>query len=83
MPAPAFWEGASQKADAQEFPNPAYRATGPTRPHSVEFISLDAGIGPNDGARAAVAAAAEATEPTPTVPAGYPLDLGPLLEAIL
>ena len=71
------------KQDAQEFSNPAYRAMGPTRPRSVESVSLDAGIGPNDGTQAAAAAPAEATKPNPTVPAGYPPDLGPLLEAIL
>ena len=69
--------------DVQEFSNPAYEAMGPTRPRSVESVSLDAGVGPNDGTRAATATPAEATEPTTTVPAGYPPDLGPLLEAIL
>ena len=69
--------------DAQEFPTPAYRAMGLTCPRSIESISLDAGIGPNDGTRAAAATPAEATEPNPTVLAGYPPDLGPLLEAIL
>ena len=83
MPAPAFWGGASQQADVQEFSNPAYGATGPTRPRSVESVSLDAGVGPNDGTRAAAATPVEATESTPTIPVGYPLDLGPLLEAIL
>ena len=83
MPAPAFWGGASQGADVQEFPNLAYGVKGPARPCSIESVSLDAGIGPNDGAQATAAATAEAAEPTPTVPAGYPPDLGPLLEAIL
>ena len=49
----------------------------------MESVSLDAGVGPNDGTRAAIATPAEATEPTATVPVGYPPDLGPLLEAIL
>ena len=83
MPAPAFWGGSSQQVDMQEFPNPAYRATRLTRPRSVESVSLDAGVGPNDDTRAAAAIPAEVTEPTPTVLAGYPPDLGPLLEAIL
>ena len=83
MPAPAFWGRASQQADAQEFPNPAYGATGLTHPRSVEFVSIDAGVGPKDGTRAAAAIPVEGTEPNPAVLAGYPLDLGPLLEAIL
>ena len=40
MPVPAFWGEASRQADAQEFSNPAYGATGPTRPHSVESFFL-------------------------------------------
>ena len=86
MPTPAFWGGAisaSNGADVQEFPKPAYRATVPTCPRSIESVSLDAGVGPNDGAQAAAAATAEATEPNPMVLAGYPPDLGPLLEAVL
>ena len=69
--------------DAQEFPNPAYGAMGMTHPRSVKSISLDASVGPNDGAQAAAAEATEATEPNPTVLVGYPPDFGPLLEAIL
>ena len=67
----------------QEFPNPAYRATGPTCPHSAKSVSLDTGVSLNDGAREASGAAAGMTEPNPAAPAGYPLDLSPLLEAIL
>ena len=52
-------------------------------PHSTESISLDAGSGPNDGAREASGAAAGTTKVNPAVPAGYPLDLSTLLEAIL
>ena len=83
MPAPAFWGGASQGVDAQEFPNPAYGVTGPTCPCSAESVSLVASIGPNDGERAASAAAARTTESNPAIPAGYPLDLSLLLESIL
>ena len=56
---------------------------GPMCPCSAESVSLDASIGPHDGAREASGAAAGMTEPNPAVPAGYPLDLSLLLEAIL
>ena len=69
--------------DAQEFPNPAYGATGPTCPRSIESISLDTDVGPHDSTQEASGAAAGAAKPNPAVPAGYPLDLSPLLEAIL
>ena len=52
-------------------------------PRSAKSVSLDAGIGLNDGAREASGAAAGMTEPNPTAPVGYPLDLSLLLEAIL
>ena len=53
------------------------------RPRSTESVSLDAGVGLNYSAREASGAAAGTTEPNPAAPAGYPLDLSPLLEAIL
>ena len=83
MPHPTFWGEASHGADAQAFPNPAYGASGPKCPRSAESISLNTGIGPNDGAREASGEAAGMTEPNPAAPVGYPLDLSPLLEAIL
>ena len=67
----------------QKFPNPAYGATGPMHPRSAEFVYLDAGVCPNNDAREASGAAAGATKPNPAAPAGYPLDLSLLLEAIL
>ena len=69
--------------DMQEFPNPAYGAKGPMHPRSIESVSLDAGAGPNDGTQGASGAAVGMTEPNHAVPVGYPLDLSPLLEAIL
>ena len=83
MPTPALWEEASHGVDAQEFSNPAYGVTGPTCPHSAKSVSLDTGVGLNDGAREASGAAVGMTEPNPTAPVGYPLDLSPLLEVIL
>ena len=84
MPAPAFWGGASHGTDVQEFPNPAYRAGGLARLRFVESISLDASAGLHDGAQeASGAAAGGGSDHAPAAPAGYPLDLSPLLEAIL
>ena len=83
MPALAFWGGASHGADAQELPNLAYRVRGPTRPCSAKSVSLGAGVGSNDGTQEASGAVAGDAKPYPAVPAGYALDLSPLLEAIL
>ena len=76
MLAPAFW-GVPHGGNAQEFPNPAYGAKGPTHPHSVKSVSLDA------DAQEAPGAAAGGAKPNPAAPVDYPLDLSPLLEAIL
>ena len=55
----------------------------PACPHSLKSVSLDAGIGPHDGAQEASGAAEGGSKHTPAAPAGYPLDLSLLLEAIL
>ena len=67
----------------QEVPNSDYIAREPTHPCSIESISLDAGIGLHNGAGEASGAAVEGSNHSPAVPTVYPLDLSPLLEAIL
>ena len=50
----------------------------------MESVSLDAGVGQHDGTgEASGAAAGGGFDHAPAAPAGYPLDLSPLLEAIV